>query len=132
MTKEPPALSRVCEFQSLAPFCLGKKPQMIIPILPKEKPADEDQEQEGEEEKRPSVPQENIKIVFASIFISQVAEIIDRNLVKRGNRGAAPPGADPNPKHDAIWPITKFHASNWPIAIRQLDMVNRNGHPAKL
>ena len=28
--------------------------------------------------------------------------------------------------------MTKFHASNWPIAIRQLDMVNRHGAPAKL
>lgn len=77
-------------------------------------------------------PSENIKIVFASIYISQIAEIIDKNLVKKGSRGGAPPGADPNPKHDAIWPMTKFHASNWPIAIRQLDMVNRHGAPAKL
>ena len=70
-------------------------------------------------------PPENIKIVFASIYISQVVEIVEKNLVKKGSRGGAPPGADPNPKHDAIWPITKFHASNWPIAIRMLDMVNR-------
>ena len=80
----------------------------------------------------PTAPSENIKIVFASIYISQIAEVVDRNLVKKGSRGGAPPGADPNPKHDAIWPMTKFHTSNWPIAIRQLDMVNRHGAPAKL
>jgi hypothetical protein len=52
-------------------------------------------------------------------------------MVKRGSRGGAPPGSDPNPKHEAIWPITKYHPQNWPIAIRQLDMVNRNNQPAK-
>ena len=30
-------LPKVCEFQNLAPFCLSKKPLMIVPILPKEK-----------------------------------------------------------------------------------------------
>ena len=112
---------------------------MIVPILPKEKKAaveggDGDGQAAIASDDKPaaSAPSDNIKIVFASIFISQVAEIIDQNLVKRGSRGGAPPGADPNPKHEAIWPITKFHASNWPIAVRMLDMVNRHGAPAKL
>jgi len=106
---------------------------MIVPILPKEK-KDKDQEEAPPTDEKASVvaPSDNIKIVFASIYISQVAEIVDRNLVKRGSRGGAPPGADPNPKHEAIWPMTKYHASNWPIAIRMLDMVNRHGAPAKL
>lgn len=30
-------LPKICEYQSLAPFCLSKKPQMIVPILPREK-----------------------------------------------------------------------------------------------
>ena len=36
-------LPTVCEFQNLAPFCLSKKPLMIVPILPKEK-KDRDQQ----------------------------------------------------------------------------------------
>lgn len=31
--------NKVCEFQNLAPFCLSKSPQMIIPILPNDKAA---------------------------------------------------------------------------------------------
>ena len=100
--------------QTLAGFCLSKMPQLIVPIVPK---ADE---------------KEPIKIVFSSIFISQVAEIIDDIVIKKGTRGGAPPGANPKPKYDAIFPLTKFHAQNWPIAIRQLDFTNRHGHPAKL
>lgn len=134
-------LPAVCEFQNLAPFCLGKKPLMIIPILPKEKkdPGSKDEEAAAAEAQSSSVempcaaaPSENIKIVFASIYISQIVEVVNDNLVKKGSRGGAPPGADPNPKHEALWPMTKFHASNWPIAIRMLDMVNRHGSPAKL
>ena len=40
-TKEPPALPKVCIYQTLAPFCLSKKPQIIVPILPKEKKVEE-------------------------------------------------------------------------------------------
>lgn len=40
-TKEPPALPKICIYQTLAPFCLSKKPQIIVPILPKEKKVEE-------------------------------------------------------------------------------------------
>ena len=89
---------------------------MIVPILPKE-----------DDEKN-----EPIKIVFSGIFISQITEVHHDTVVKKGTRGGAPPGANPNPKYEAIWPLTKFHATNWPIAIRQLDFVNRHGCPSKL
>ena len=56
---------------------------MIVPILPKDKKAVAAADGESEaqavpvDDKSPTAPSENIKIVFASIFISQVAEIID-------------------------------------------------------
>jgi len=36
-------LPKVCEYQNLAPFCLSKKPQMIVPIVPKERKEGEEQ-----------------------------------------------------------------------------------------
>ena len=68
-------MPKVCEYQTLAPFCLSKKPQMIVPILPKEKKpeeaAEEQQDNDNNQEEKPAAsPPENIKIVFASIYIS--------------------------------------------------------------
>lgn len=84
----------------LAPFCVGKKPQIITPII-----------KEGEP----------MQVVFASTYISQVARLQHGCLEKIGSRGTALPGMLPNPDHDSLWPLTKYHAQNWPLVLRQLD-----------
>jgi hypothetical protein len=51
-----------------------------------------------------------MQIVFASTYISQIAKISHGNLEKTGSRGATLPNMIPNPDHDSLWPLTKFHA----------------------
>ena len=79
-------IPRVSVKQYLAPFCSNKYPQMIVSILP-------DAKDKTEEKDQP------IRIVFVSTFLMQVFELLDGQLVKKGNVGAACPGANPNPDY---------------------------------
>ena len=54
------------------------------------------------------------------------------NLVKVCSRGAALPGMLPNPDHESLWPMTKFHAQHWPLVLRQVDSTRSKSTPVKI
>ena len=56
---------------------------MIVSIVPDSKSQDD----------------QAIRIIFVSTFLMQVFELTNEQLVKKGNVGAACPGANPNPDH---------------------------------
>ena len=49
-----------------------------------------------------------------------------------GSRGNAPPGTNSKPITPTIFPITKFSAQKFPIAVRQIEYPLRSKHPTKL
>jgi len=117
----------VCETQVLAPFCSSKKPLLVIPIEHTQLKEDEREASKRkralkltkEEEEEARNKDNKQFVLLCSTYISQVITINDKGqLAKHRTRGAAPPGANPQPDWPSVFPLTKFHHSNWPIALR--------------
>jgi len=73
-----------------------------------------------------------ILVSLISTFCLQIISFEDIEFKKLGQRGAAPPGTNSKPQIPTVFPITKFNATQFPIALRQIDYPNRNKCPIKL
>lgn len=61
---------------------------------------------------------QKILISLISTFCLQIICFEDMEFKKLGSRGAAPPGTNSKPVIPTVFPITKFSATQFPIALR--------------